>query len=36
MEFTKVRRDKDLIRLDKMKSLDSQWYFRCPCGLGMA
>jgi hypothetical protein len=35
MEFTRVRRDKGWIRLDKGKNLDSQWYFRCSCGLGM-
>jgi hypothetical protein len=35
MEFTRVRRDKGLIRLDKEKKLGSQWHFRCPCGLGM-
>jgi hypothetical protein len=29
MKFTKVRRDKDWIRLDKGKNLDSQWHFRC-------
>jgi hypothetical protein len=35
MEFTRVRRDKGLIKLDKEKNLDSQWFFRCPCGFGM-
>jgi hypothetical protein len=27
--------DKGWIRLDKGKNLDSQWHFRCPCGLSM-
>jgi hypothetical protein len=35
MKFIRVRRDKGLIRLDKGKNLDSQWHFRCPCGLSM-
>jgi hypothetical protein len=35
MEFTRVRRDKGWIRLDKEKNLGSQWHFRCPCSLGM-
>jgi hypothetical protein len=35
MEFTRIRKDKGLIKLDKGKNLDSQWHFKCPCGLGM-
>jgi hypothetical protein len=35
MEFTRARRDKGWIRLDKGKNLGSQWHFRYPCGLGM-
>jgi hypothetical protein len=35
MEFTRVKRDKGLIRFDKGKNLGSQYHFRCPCGLGM-
>jgi hypothetical protein len=35
MEFTRVRRDKGLIRLDKGKDLGGQWHFKCPCGFDM-
>jgi hypothetical protein len=35
MEFTRIRRDKGWIRLDKRKNLDNQWHFRYPCGLGI-
>jgi hypothetical protein len=35
IEVTRVTRDKGWIRLNKEKNLGSQWYFRCPCGLGM-
>jgi hypothetical protein len=35
MEFIRIRRDKDWIRLDKGKILGSQWHFKFPCGLGM-
>jgi hypothetical protein len=35
MKFTRDRRDRDLIRLDKGMNLVSQWHFGCLYGLGM-
>ena len=35
MEYTRARRVKGLIRLDKGKNLGSRRHFICPCGLGM-
>jgi hypothetical protein len=34
MKFTRVRRDKGWIKLDKWKNLSSQWYFRYSYSFG--